>query len=56
MTTKNITLRVKEKLYDSYREFCKHKGWIPSRQFEILMQGQMEKEGWKIPEEEDNDA
>ena len=31
-------------LYDKYKEFCKKKGWLASRQFEILMEEQM-KEG-----------
>ena len=41
MTTKNITLKVNTELYDRYREFCKHKGLILSRQFEIMMEEQM---------------
>lgn len=44
MDTKNITLKVDSKIYDKYREFCKLKGWIVSRQFEILMETQMKKE------------
>lgn len=38
MDTKNITLKVNSKLYDNYREFCKKKGWIVSRQFELMME------------------
>ena len=38
MDTKNITLKVNSGLYDKYREFCKKKGWIVSRQFEIMME------------------
>ena len=45
METKNITLKVKSKLYDKYRGYCKEKGLIVSRQFEILMEEQLEKEG-----------
>ena len=41
MVTKNITLKVNTELYDKYREFCKHKGLILSRQFEIMMEEQM---------------
>lgn len=41
MTTKNITLKVNSELYDKYREFCKQKGLIVSRQFEITMEDQM---------------
>jgi hypothetical protein len=39
--SKNITLKVKSKLYDEYRGFCKKKGWIVSRQFEIMMEKQL---------------
>jgi len=45
MGTKNITLKVKSELYDEYRKFCKNKGWIVSRKFEIMMETQMVKEG-----------
>ncbi|MBU0459911.1 MAG: hypothetical protein KJ771_03820 [Nanoarchaeota archaeon] len=44
MDTKNITLKVKSELYDTYREFCKKKGWIVSRQFEIMIEEQMNDE------------
>jgi len=47
MDSKNITLRVDSKLYDSYREFCKKKGLLVSRQVEIMMEEQMKKEGVK---------
>jgi len=46
MESKNITLRVNSKLYDKYREFCKKKGLLVSRQVEIMMEQQM-KEGAK---------
>jgi hypothetical protein len=46
MDSKNITLRVDSKLYDNYREFCKKKGLLVSRQVEIMMEEQM-KEGAK---------
>ena len=38
MDTKNITLKVNSELYNQYREYCKKKGLIASRQFEILME------------------
>jgi hypothetical protein len=44
MDTKNITLKVNSDLYDKYREFCKKKGLIVSRQFEIIMEEQLKKE------------
>ena len=45
MQSKNITLRVKSDLYDKYRELCKKKGLLISRQVEIMMEGQLKKEG-----------
>ena len=45
MDAKNITLKVNSKLYDKYRVFCKKKGLIVSRQFEIAMEDQLKKEG-----------
>ena len=44
MESKNITLRVNSELYDKYRNFCKKKGLLVSRQVEIMMEKQM-KEG-----------
>lgn len=41
MPSKNVTLSVDEDLYGKYREFCKKKGWLISRQFEITMEQQM---------------
>jgi len=41
MASKNVTLNVDEELYDKYKAFCKKKGWIISRQFEIMMEKQM---------------
>jgi hypothetical protein len=46
MDSKNITLRVDSKIYDKYRDFCKKKGLLVSRQVEIMMEEQM-KEGAK---------
>ena len=45
MDTKNITLLVNTELYDTYREYCKKKGLIVSRQVEIMMEEQLKKEG-----------
>ena len=41
MKSKNITLRVKSDLYKKYREFCKKKGLLISRQVEIMMEEQL---------------
>jgi len=41
LKSKNVTLRVNSELYDTYKEHCRKKGIIPSRQFEILMEEQM---------------
>lgn len=45
MESKNITLRVNSKLYETYKEFCKKKVWLLSRQFEIMIEEQLKKEG-----------
>ena len=47
MESKNITLRVNSELYNEYRELCKKKGLLVSRQVEIMMEEQLEKEGAK---------
>ncbi|MBT3720253.1 hypothetical protein HN827_08760 [archaeon] len=44
MSSKNITLRVNEELYEEYRNYCKKKGFVISRQFEIMMEKQMEED------------
>ena len=44
MQSKNITLKVNSELYDTYREYCKKKGLIVSRQFEIMIEEQLRKE------------
>ncbi|MFA5050437.1 MAG: hypothetical protein WC501_05505 [Candidatus Micrarchaeia archaeon] len=46
MQSKNITLRVNSELYEKYRDFCKKKGILISRQVEIMMEEQL-KEGMK---------
>ena len=43
MKTKNITLKVNADLYDKYREYCRKKGLIVSRQFEIYVEKELEK-------------
>ena len=44
MESKNVTLRVNSKLYETYKELCKKKGLLLSRQFEILMENQLKEE------------
>ena len=44
MESKNITLRVNSELYDKYRELCKKKGLLMSRQVEIMMEEQLQRE------------
>ena len=44
MESKNITLRVNSKVYNRYRELCKKKGLLVSRQVEIMMEQQLRKE------------
>ena len=41
MAAKNITLRVNSETYERYRQFCKEKGILVSRQFEIMMEKQL---------------
>jgi len=43
--SKNITLKVSSEIYDKYRKYCKKKGLIVSKQFEISMEEQLKKEG-----------
>ena len=38
MPSKNVTLKVKKDIYARYREHCRKKGLIVSRQFEIMME------------------
>ncbi len=45
MQSKNITLRVNADLYNNYRELCKKKGLLISRQVEIMMEEQLPQ--WK---------
>jgi hypothetical protein len=48
MTSKNITLKVDEKLYNAYKEYCKDKGLIISRQFEIFVEEELKKNKNKV--------
>ena len=34
MESKNVTLKVNSRVYDEYRDYCKKKGLIISKQFE----------------------
>jgi len=43
MASKNITLKVDKKLYDAYKKYCKQKGLIISRQFEIFIEKELKK-------------
>jgi len=42
--SKNITLKVNSLIYDKYREYCKKKGLIVSRQVEIMMEEKLKEE------------
>jgi len=41
MPSRNVTLSVNSDLYDKYKEHCKKKGLLISRQFEIMMEEQL---------------
>ena len=43
MGSKNVTLKVDASLYEKFRKYCKKKGLIISRQFEIFMENQLKK-------------
>ena len=38
---KTISLSVDDQLYEAYKLYCDKKGFIVSRQFEIMMEAQM---------------
>lgn len=44
MTSKNITLKVDASLYEKFRKYCKKRGLIISRQFEIFMENELKKD------------
>jgi hypothetical protein len=48
MVSKNITLKVDEKIYLAYKEYCKKKGLVISRQFEIFVEHELSKEHNKV--------
>lgn len=48
MGSKNITLKVDEDLYNAYKEYCKKKGLVISRQFEIFAEKQLKKDKVKV--------
>ena len=48
MGSKNITLKVNSKLYDTYKEICKKEGLIVSRQFEKCMEEELKRRGREI--------
>ncbi len=43
MERKNITLKVDATLYDKFKMYCKEKGLIISRQFEIFIENELKK-------------
>ncbi|MCM2325248.1 MAG: hypothetical protein NDI94_02205 [Candidatus Woesearchaeota archaeon] len=47
MNSKNITLKVNTQLYEAYRIYCRKEGIITSRQFEKLMEKELEENGKK---------
>lgn len=42
VASRNVTLSIDEELCDKYREFCKKKGLLIYRRFEILMEEQLQ--------------
>lgn len=43
MGSKNITLKIDEELYHKYKTYCKKKGLVISRQFEIFAEKELQK-------------
>ena len=41
MSKKNVTLSVDMNLYENYVNYCKKKGLVVSRQFELMMEEHM---------------
>lgn len=41
MSSKNVTLKIDSKVYDVYREYCKEKGLIVSKQFENFIKEEL---------------
>jgi len=48
MGRKNITLKVDEDLYHNYKKYCKQKGLVISRQFEIFAEDELKKIKLKV--------
>ena len=48
MGSKNITLKVDNKLYSEYKEHCKKHGLIISRQFEIFIEKELKNAKKKV--------
>ena len=48
MGSKNITLKVDEDLYNSYKNYCKKKGLVISRQFEIFAEQELKKDEIRV--------
>ena len=44
MRNKNVTLKVDTSLYEKFRKYCKKKGLIISRQFEIFMENELKRD------------
>ena len=45
MPSKNVTLKIDSKVYDGYREYCKDKGLIVSKQFENFIKQELKNNG-----------
>ncbi len=43
MLSKSVTLKVDSDVYEKYREFCKEKGLIVSKQFENFIKEELKK-------------
>jgi len=48
MSGKNVTLKIDSKAYDEYREYCKEKGLIVSKQFENFIKEELKKNNKKV--------
>lgn len=45
MPSKNVTLKIDSKVYGEYREYCKEKGLIVSKQFENFIKQELKNNG-----------
>ena len=48
MSSKNVTLKIDSKIYDDYREYCKDKGLIVSKQFENFIKEELKRNNKKV--------